>query len=635
MIHALPAARTISLGRTGGVLACCLLILAPGIEAGAQEASDETLNTSHGYSNFGELKYGPDAVLDYVNPDAPKGGEFSTWSIGNFDTFNPYARAGRYETYSASVGAGEYIMTSTADDPYAAYCYLCTTVEWPDDLSYVIFNLREDVTFQDGTPMTAEDIAFSHKLILEQAIPEYRERVGAYFESVEVLGPYRIRFDFTDSAPMRDRVTMAGGTPAWSKTWFEETETRLDESSTAPFMSTGPYVLDSVDWNRQVVYAKNPDYWGEDLPINTGRNNFDRIRVEYFADSSAALEAFKAGEYLFRIESDPADWNTNYNFRALNQGYVVREEIPDGSVAPRLSWVFNLNREKWQDPRVRRAISMMFNFAWSNQTLYYGAYAQPVSFWTGTDLAAEGLPSEEERVLLDPLVEQGLLEESVVADPVPLPVEHDASTSRPSRKILREATALLEEAGWEIGPNGTRQKDGRPLDLTILQFDPRYDKVILPFIENLGLLGISGKLERVDTTQYVQRRQDDAFDLTTQGFQMDFEPSDALRQWYGSQTADTSSRNLMRLKSEAVDDLITDIVAADTLDTLRPGVKALDRVLRHIGFDIPLYYNPVTWLAYYDVYSHPEELPPLAVGALDFWWYDEERAQELRSAGAF
>lgn len=598
-------------------------------------AAQAQVTVTYGYSNFGELKY-PESFpnLDYVNPDAPKGGEISIWSQGNFDSFNQYARAGVPAALN-TIGS-ESILTSTADDPYGAYCFLCTTLEYPEDLSFVTFNLRDDVKFSNGTPMTAEDIAFSFDLFLTQGIVEYRRVVETFIDRVEIENPYRITFYFTGEAPMRDRVGFAGGTPAFSKAWFAETGARLDESTQVPFMSTGPYVLDSFDFNRQVIYKRNLDYWGEDLPINKGRNNFDRIRVEYFADSGAAMEGFKAGEYTFRTETSSQDWATAYDFPAVDKGWVVREEIPDGNVGTRLAWVFNLDKEKWQDVRVRRAIGLMFNFEWSNKTLFYGFYQQPTSFWPNTDLAAEGPPSEAEIALLQPLVDEGLLPEAILTDDVPVPVAHDEDRNRPGRSIQRQAAALLEEAGWTADASGIRRNaKGESLTVTIIQTNPLFDRIVNPYVDNLKALGVDAKLERIDTAQYVQRRRAGEFDLANQGFDMGFEPSTGLEQWFASKTASDSSRNLMRLRNPAVDRLIKEVIDADNLDTLRTTVHALDRALRTIGFDIPLWYNPETWVAYFDYYRHPDNLPPLSVGELDFWWYDAEAEAKLRAAGAF
>lgn len=603
--------------------------------AAAQARAQGEVTVSHGFSNFGALKYPADfAHLDYVNPEAPKGGEISIWAQGNFDSFNNYARDGVPAALS-TIGS-ESLLVGTADDPYASYCLLCTTVEYPQDLSFVTFNLRQDVTFADGTPMTAEDVAFSHELFTTQGIPEYRVIVEGFIREVEVEGPYRITFRFNEDSSVRDRVGVAGGTPVFSKAWFEATGTRLDRSTREPFMATGAYVLDSFDFNRRIVYRRNPDYWGADHPLRIGRSNFDRIRVEYFADSDAAFEGFKAGVYTFREETSVQTWATRYDFRAIDNGWVVREEIPDGNVGTRLAWVFNLDRPNWQDPRVREAIRLMFNYEWTNATLFFGLYSRPLSFWPNTDLAAEGPPSAEEVALLQPLVDEGLLEASILTDEAVVPPQNDPATNRPSRAVIREASRLLDEAGWETGSDGVRRNaQGQTLDLLILQFNPLFDRIINPYIQNLSALGVRARLERVDTAQYVERRRRGDFDLTSHGIQMDFEPSIGLEQWFASRTADDSSRNLMRLRNPAIDRLIGAVIAATTLDELRPAVHALDRALRHVGFDIPLWYNPESWVAYYDFYRHPETLPPLQVGELDFWWFDAEAHARLRAAGAF
>lgn len=604
-----------------------------GAAAQAQEGGDVIV--SHGYSSFGEPMHPADMPhLPYVNPQAPKGGEISIWAQGNFDSFNSYAREGVSAALS-TIGS-EGILTSTYDDPYGLYCLLCTTLEYDRDLTFVTFNLRDDVTFSDGTPMTAEDVAYSFNLFTTQGIPEYRVIVEGFIKEVVVENPHRITFRFNPESSVRDRVGVAGGTPVFSKKWFEETGTRLDQTTKEQFMSTGAYVLDSYDFNRRIIYRRNPDYWGYDHPFNIGRNNFDRIRVEYFADSDAAFEGFKAGAYTFRTEGSSQDWATNYNFRAINEGWVKREEIPDGNVGTRLAWVFNLDRPKWQDERVRRAIGMMFNFEWTNRTLFYGLYQRPVSFWPNTDLAATGLPSPEEVALLKPLVDEGLLEPSILTDEAWVPEENAADTNRPDRRTIRAASAMLDEAGWTVGSDGVRRNAaGEALEMEIIQFNPLYDRIINPYIENLGLLGVQARLRRMDTAQYVERRRNGDFDMTTQGFDMPFEPSIGMEQWFASKTADDSSRNLMRLRDPGIDRLIGHVIAATTLEDLKTSVHALDRALRGIGFDIPLWNNPETWVAYYDFYRHPETLPPLAVGELDLWWHDAEAEQRLRAAGAF
>ena len=615
-------------------LAGSALVLAGALWAqGAFAEAHEEIIVSHGYTNFGELKYGPDEVLDYVNPDAPKGGEMSQWAQGTFDSFNQYTRKG----VSASLNTIGYesILTSTADDPYGAYCYLCTTIEYPESRDWVIFNLRDDVKFWNGEGMTAEDIKFTFELILEKGITEYREVYAPFIESVEVLDPYKIKFTFTDEAPRRDVVTWVGGTSAFSKAWFEETGAQLDETTEAPFMATGAYQLDSFDFNRQIIYRKDPDWWGADLPINQGRNNFDTIRIEYFADSNAAFEGFKSGAYTFRVENSSLQWATGYDFPAVQNGWVKVEELPDGNISSGQGFVFNLNREKWQDPRVRQAINMMVNFEWMNESLFYGLYARPESFWDNSDLKATGTPSEGEIAILQPLVDEGLLDASILTDEAVLPYVSE-SVERPlDRAKLRAASALLDEAGWTVGDGGMRMKDGETLDAVFLQYSPQFDRVVNPIVENLQRLGVNASLERVDTSQFVERSRSGEFDIMNASLGQGYEPGQQLAQFFGSAAADDSSRNPMRLKNPAVDRLIDVIVDAETLDDLTTATRALDRVLRAEGFWIPQWQKDVYTVAYYDMYRYPDTLPPLALGEMDFWWYDAEAAEELEAAGAF
>lgn len=596
------------------------------------ESHEETI-VSHGFSNFGELRYGPDQPFSYVNLDAPKGGEISIASQGNFDSFNIWTRKG---VSAANVGLlYEDIMIGAADDPYGSYCYLCTTIEYPESLDWVIVNLREDVTFSDGSPMTAEDVKFTVDLFLEQGITEFRNVVGGFFESVEVLGPYQIRFSFTDAAPKRDRVGLVGLWNPFSKAWFEENEARLDDSTPTPFLGTGAYVLSDVDFGRTIVYERDPDWWGADLALNQGRKNFDKIRIEYFADSAAALEGFKAGEYTFRVEGSSKEWATSYDFPSLNEGFVLRETLPDGNIGSAQGFIFNLREEKWQDPRVRDAVRMLFNFEWSNETLFFGLYERATSFWNGSDLAASGVPAGTELEILQGLVDEGLLDAAVLSEDVTIPPINDAEQNLPSRRVLRRALRLLSEAGWEPGDDGMlRNAAGETLDMTILQFSPAFDRIVNPYVENLQQVGINAKLDRVDNAQYVERRRSGDWDMTNQSPGQGFEPSTGLKQWFSSETADDSSRNLMALRDPAIDRLIDEVIAADSLNELTPRVHALDRVLRAHGFWVPQWEKRDHWVAYWDQYRYPDELPPLALGHLDFWWFDEAASQRLSDAGA-
>ncbi len=592
----------------------------------------EVVIESHGYTNFGELKYGPDSVLDYVNPDAPQGGEFSQWAQGTFDSFNLYTRKGVPAALS-TIGY-ESIMTSTADDPYGSYCYLCTTLEYPESRDWVIFNLRDDVKFWDGTALTAEDLKFAFELTLEQGITEYRNVYSQFIDSVEVLDDYRIKFTFTEEAPRRDVVTWAGGTSAFSKAWFEETGTRLDDSSDAPFMATGPYRLDEVDIGRQIIYRKDPNWWGADLPINQGRNNFETIRVEYFADSGAAFEGFKSGVYSYRSENSSIQWATGYDFPARENGWVNVEELPDGNIGTGQGFVFNLNQEKFQDPLVRQALSMMVNFEWMNESLFYGLYERPESFWDNSDLKAVGAPSDAELAVLQPLVDDGLLDASILTEEAVIPPISSTSERPLDRGQLRAASALLDEAGWVAGDDGLRRKDGQVLSVTFLERSPQFDRIINPIVENLTRLGVDATLERVDTAQWIERRRAGTFDIVNASLGQGFEPGQQLAQFFGSAAAEDSSRNPMRLKLPAADRLIEQIVLAETLEELTISTRALDRILRAERFWIPQWQKGVHTVAYYDMYRF-KEVPPLALSPIDNWWFDAEAEETLRAAGAF
>ncbi|MEM1064277.1 MAG: extracellular solute-binding protein [Pseudomonadota bacterium] len=599
--------------------------------AWSEARGEDGVTISHGYSFFGDLKYPADFEhFEYVNPDAPQGGEISQWAQGTFDSFNPYTRKGRAGALG-SIGH-ERILTTAADDINASYCLLCTTMEYPDSKDWVIFNLREDVRFSDGRPWTADDLVFTHALFMEQGLPSFRAAFGAQIESVEALGPHRVKFTFTPEAPRRDVIELAGLFPAFSQSWFEETGARLDETTLTPFLGTGEYQLESFDVNRRVIYAKNPDYWGRDLPINVGRGNFDRIRVEYFADSNAAFEAFKAGTYTMRIENSSKSWATQYEFPAIARGHAVKAELPDGGISSGQSFIFNLRREKFQDPRVREAIGLMFNFEWSNETLFFGLYDRTTSFWGNSPLEATGVPDASDVELLQPLVDEGLLDAAILTDEVRMPAT--SGERQLDRRNSRRASALLDEAGWIVGDDGMRRKDGELLTVEFLESSPTFDRVINPYVQNLRAIGVDAKLERVDPAQETERSRRYDFDMTTHQFAMTFEPSTGLKQWFGSEAVNESSRNLMGLEDPAVDRLIDLIVAAESKEELEQGVRVLDRVLRAKGFWVPQWFKPTHWMAYYDMYEYPEPLPPFARGELDFWWYNADKAAELRAAGA-
>lgn len=613
-----------------------LVALAMGTAISPALAQDSNTNgeniiTSHGIGVFDELKLGAEFKhLPYVNPDAPKGGEISE-AIPNssgFDNYNPFTFRGRAAVLSSSML--ETILTGTADEIGAAYCLLCESLEYPESRDWVIFNLRPEAAFSDGTPLTAHDVLFSYETLRDKGLSSFRVVIKQQVAKAEVLDDHRIKFIFTEDYPRRDVIQSVGGLPVFSRKDFAENERDLEQTMEEPFIGSGPYMFDKAQLGRNVVYRRNPDYWGKDLPINKGRHNFDTIRFEYFSDYDAAFEAFKAGEYAFRREVSSIIWADRYNFPALERGWVVKETLPDGNIASGQAWVLNLRRSNWQDIRVRKAIGLMFNFEWSNEALFYGLYSRVNSFWENSELAASGAPSEGEIELLEPLVED--LPEGVLTDEAAMP--STSGKRQLDRRNMRAAAALLEEAGWTVDSDGMRRNSkGEPLTLEILNDSQTFDRVINPMVQNLRALGIDARNVRVDNAQYENRKRSHDFDMISDHLGQAAIPGAGLQQYFGSANAGDVF-NVMGLANPAIDSLIKQVEEADTQDKLTTRTQALDRALRSLHFWIPQWYNANHLVAYYDQFGRPETLPPYDLGELDFWWYDEEKAKKLRDVGA-
>ncbi|MFT7310054.1 MAG: microcin C transport system substrate-binding protein [Paracoccaceae bacterium] len=591
------------------------------------------LITSHGISTFGELKYPADYPhLDYVNPQAPKGGEMSVWAFGSFDSLNPYSIKGR----SGGFGSVplESLLIGTADEIGAEYGLLAASLSYPEDRSEVTFTLHEGITFSDGSPLTAQDVLFSYDLFREKGLPSFRKVLRDSVVSAEVLDPLTIHYVFAEDQPKRDLISLVGGLPVFSKAFYQANDMDLEDNSDMPHLGSGPYVvdMDRTRMGQTMVVKRNPDYWGQDLPINLGRNNFDFLRVEYYSDYNAAFEGFKGGSYHFRNEASSKTWATSYDFPSLEKGWVIKQELQHGNIAPGQSFIFNLRRPQLQDARVREAIGLLFNFEWSNESLFYGVYDRDGSFWANTDLAATGLPSEAELALLTPLAD--LLPAGVLdAEPVQAPTSGERQLDR---KNLRRANGLLNAAGWKINDEGMRMKDGQPLRIEFLNDSQTFDRVINPYVENLRRAGIEAVHSRVDNAEAENRERPPSydFDIVTGFLQTGYQPGSGLKQYFGSETADTSTFNKAGVKDPAVDALIDAVMAANSQTELAVAVSALDRVLRALQFRVPQWHKSAHTIAYYDMYEHPETLPPYSLGNLDFWWFNADRAEKLQSEGA-
>ena len=631
------SARAVAQDRAGTALrlGAGFLALTAAVWTFSARAEDQKIITAHGISTFGDLKYPADFKhLDYVNPDAPKGGEISEWAPGTFDSFNPYSVKGVAASLSSIFY--ESILTSTADEIGAVYCLLCETMEYPEDRSWVIFHLRNDVKFSDGSPMTAADVVFSYELFRDKGIAEYRSVFNDKFQSAEALDDYTVKFTFTPGTPFRDMPANAGGLTVVSKADYEANKRDLEESSLQPMLGTSPYVLDSFKPGQQIIYKRNPDYWGANHPLQIGKNNFDRIRIEYFGDDTAALEAFKSGVYTFRNENSSKNWATAYDFANVTNGSVIKAQLANGSIASGQAFLFNLRREKFRDPRVREAIALMFNFEWSNQTLFYGLYTRINSIWDNSQMAATGPATPAQAVILQPLIDQGLLPASILTDDAVM-----APVSKPDKGVdrgnLRRASALLDEAGWTVGDDGMRRNaKGETLKVEFLEDSPAFERVISPYVENLRALGVDAALVMVDPAQMSQRSDPPSFDfdiIVGNAVNGGYEPGGKLKQAWSSVTANNSTRNRAGVSDPAVDKILDLVEQAKTREELDVVIQSLDRVLRHIRFWVPQWYKNIHTVAYYDQYDHPETLPPYALGETSFWWFDADKAAKLKTAG--
>jgi microcin C transport system substrate-binding protein len=582
----------------------------------------------HGLSAFGDLAYPPDFKhFNYVNPDAPKGGTFSLvgWGgVATFNSLNSYILKG-----DAAQGLEllfDTLMTPATDELDAVYGLVASSAEVADDRMSVTFHLRPEVHFADGTELTADDVVFSFDALKEKGHPLYHQMLEDVVKA-EAVDPRTVRYTFKGDL-VRDLPLTVAGLPIFSKAYYATQP--FDQTTLDPPLGSGPYVVDSVAQGRTIVYRRNPNYWAKDLPVNRGRFNFDKIRFEYFRDRTAAMEAFKAGTYDFREEFTSKVWATEYGFPAIRDGRVKKEVLPDETPSGTQGFFLNTRREPLNDPRVRKALDLAFDFEWANRNLFYGLYTRTQSFFENSAMKAEGRPSDVERALLTGL---GVPISDEALGPAYVPPKSDGSGQ--DRNLLLEAGKLLDEAGWTV-KNGMRiNAKGEPLKLEILYFEDVFERLNAPYVKNLKLLGINASMRMVDPAQYQQRLKNFDFDITTERYQMRNTPGVELRSYFGSQAAKTDgSLNLAGVSDPAVDALIERVIAAKSRDELNTAARALDRVLRAGHYWVPHWYKASNNIAYWDKFSRPEKKPRYDRGILDTWWYDEAKAAKLASTAA-
>jgi len=571
---------------------------------------------SHALAMNGQPRYSADFThFDYVSPDAPKGGTVRLAATGTFDSFNPYIVKG-----NSADGLGLLFDTLTEqslDEPFTEYGLLAERIELAPDRSFMTFHLRKEARFHDGSPVTAQDVAFTFKTLLAQGNPHYAQYY-ADVERVDVVDAQTVTFVFKPQSS-QELPLILGQLPVLSEASWQGRD--FSASSLDIPLGSGPYRIAVFKAGQRLTFVRDPGYWGRDLPVNTGRHNFDSIIYDYYRDLTVTLEAFKAGEYDFRQEYNSKQWATGYTGPAVEAGLIRTENIPHKLSQGMQAFVFNTRRAIFADPLVRQALNFAFDFEWSNKNLFYGQYARSTSFFSNSDMAATGLPSKEERELLEPLG----LPEDVYTKEISLPVSDGSGNIREN---LREAARLLRQAGWSV-EGGKLVKDGRPFVFEMLLVQPDFERVVLPFQRNLARLGITMSVRMVDTSQYLERLRGFDFDMIVSSFPQSLSPGNEQRSFWHSSSADMpGSRNYCGIKNPAIDKLVDLVIAAPDRDALILRCKALDRALLWGWYVIP-HWHATSWrVAYWDKFGRPDKL---ADYGLDFqsWWVDPDKEHEL------
>lgn len=568
----------------------------------------------HGISMHGDLKYPPNFThFDYVNPQAPKGGILRQAVLGDsFDSLNPYTLKGNAAanltlTYDT-------LLAQAADEPFSEYGLLAQSLETPPDRSWVIFKLRPEAKWHDGKPITAEDVLFSFETLRDKGHPQY----GLYYQSVnkaEVLGPHRIKFSFA-AGDNRELPLILGQLPILPKHYWQDKD--FEQTTLTAPLSSGPYRISKFEPGRYITYERVPDYWGADLAVRKGQNNFDRISNDYYRDSTVALEALKAGEYDLRFENEAKKWATGYkDWAALKDGRAALLAFPNHRTVGMQGFVMNLRRPLFQDPQVRKALALAFDFEWTNANLFYGSYRRDESYFANSELSSSGLPSKEELAILEPL--RGKIPDAVFTQEYRAP---RTDTAEGLRGNLRQAMQLLEQAGWHVDKNGLLMKDGQPFRFEILIYSPVWERVALPFARNLKRLGITATVRMVDTAQYKNRTDNFDYDMVVDLWGQSSSPGNEQRSFWGSQAADQAgTRNSVGIKDPAIDHLIELVIAAPDRDSLVQRVRALDRVLLWNDFVIPHWHSADDRYALWDRFGRPDIVPDQGADVLT-WWID-------------
>jgi len=600
------------------IIICSLLLAAPWVSA----AEDIKTYTSHGMTQFGDLKYGPDFKhFEYVNPDAPKGGTLVISRLGSFDSFNRYIILG-----TAPFILAESLMVRSGDEQASLYGLIAESVTLPEDYSWVEFKLRDYARWHDGKPITVEDVLFTFELLKKHGRPEYRNTYSK-ITRVEKTGTLSVRFTFNEKGDKSNPYQIASLMPVLPKHYWETrdfTKPSLDAS-----LASGPYRITKVDPGRSFTRERVKNYWGKDLPLNRGRYNFEIIRYDYYRDATVSYEAFIAGKIDLRIETLISQWVKGYNAQAVEDGHIIKKLFKTNGIRGYRSAMFNLHQRKFQDPKIREAMSYAYDFDWMNKTLFHGMYVRPKSYWESSELESKGLPEPGEIKYLEPYRDQ--------IDPRVFTHEYNPASTKGTpeglRNNLRIASRILRGAGCYIKDGKLFLKNGNHLEFEIMISNPGVAREYSSWTENLKLLGITAKIRIVDSTEMAKRIRDWDFDVSTgYFFPMGISPGTGLRQYYGSVNAGKKgSINQAGISNPVIDGLIEKIIAAPDRVSKIAAVKALDRVLLWNFYSVPLYYTSSNMVAYWNKFGQPEIDPKYLYiqpfFTADTWWIDKKKAE--------
>ena len=571
----------------------------------------------------GEPKYGPDFThFDYTNPDAPAGGTIRLAVQGTFDSFNPLVPKG-------NPGAGvsfETLLIGSADEPFTEYGLIASTIEVPPDRSWAIFTLRPEARWHDGRPITVEDVIWSLNILKSKGQPFFRFYYGGV-ASAEQVGARRVKFTFAQKGN-RELPLIVGQLPILPKHYWA---TRNFEATTLePPLSSGPYRVAAFEPGRYVLTDRVKDYWGKDLPVNRGQNNFDHIRYDYYRDDTVIREALKSGDVDFRLENQAKAWALDYDVPPVRAGWLKKEEVRHFSPTGMQAFAYNTRRDIFKDRKVRAALAYAFDFEWTNRNLFFSQYVRTQSYFSNSDLASFGPPEPAERVILERY--RGRVPDEVFTQAYSAPATDGSGWPRQN---LRAAFGLLEQAGWVVRDQRlVNSRSGQPFEFEILLANQSFERIVLPFVRNLARLGIEAHVRVVDQSQYINRLRSFDYDMIVAGWPESESPGNEQREFWTSKAADSpAANNYAGIKDPVVDELVESVISAPDRSSLVARTRVLDRLLLFGYYVIPQWHVRVQRIAYWDKFSRPTITPKTGT-SIAYWWFDPAKDARLEQARA-